>query len=395
MNEQTSLRLGVITPVPLDDTLDRPTLLQQIRGWAGRNKAFMFIVVLPTLLVAAYYFLIAADQYEAEAHFLVHSVDRSPQMPTGISAMLSRGGGAGVAVTEAMSVSDYLSSHDAVASLAGHQQLVDVFRRPEADWLSRLWFAEPTPEKLLDYYRRQVDVHYDTDTGITTLRVRSFRPADSYAVISALLTLGEQRVNMMNRRSFEDAIAVSREQLTKAEGEVEKAQAALTRFRQAKRDIDPPSSGEAQTRLVSGLEASLAAARAQLISMGSMISHSSPQYQAVAARVRALEGQVAAQSGRLAGNEQAIAADLGEYENLRLRQDFAAKRYETAAAALERAREQALKQQLYITRVVEPNLPVKSLYPERWTVVITVLVSLLLVYGLGWLIVAGVREHAA
>jgi len=44
---------------------------------------------------------------------------------------------------------------------------------------------------------------------------------------------------------------------------------------------------------------------------------------------------------------------------------------------------------------VNPNMPVKALFPERWRILATVLISLLLVYSIGWLIVAGVREHAA
>ena len=40
-------------------------------------------------------------------------------------------------------------------------------------------------------------------------------------------------------------------------------------------------------------------------------------------------------------------------------------------------------------------MPVKALYPERWRVLATLLIGLLLAYSIGWLIVAGVREHSA
>jgi capsular polysaccharide transport system permease protein len=36
---------------------------------------------------------------------------------------------------------------------------------------------------------------------------------------------------------------------------------------------------------------------------------------------------------------------------------------------------------------------VKSLYPERGRIVITVFFSLLIAYAVGWLMLAGVREH--
>jgi capsular polysaccharide transport system permease protein len=35
------------------------------------------------------------------------------------------------------------------------------------------------------------------------------------------------------------------------------------------------------------------------------------------------------------------------------------------------------------------------MYPQRTKIVATAFIALLLVYGIGWLITAGVREHAA
>lgn len=379
----------------VDAELDARGPLQRLWDVFRRYRRLLLAVALPTALLAFYLFAIAADQYESEAHFIVRASDESPAVGAGLGQILSATGGLSPAQAESLSVSDYLSSHDAVGALRTSAGLVDRFRRPEADFWSRLGTDEPSAETLLKYYRRHVDVGFDSQTGITTLRVRTFRPHDSLAIITRLLALGEQRVNALNRRAYDDTLAVSRRQLAEAEQAVAQAQGAMTRFRQGRRNFDPPTSGEAQIRLVSNLTATLAAARAQLASMAGTIAPSSPQYRATAARVRALEAQVGAQSGRLAGSGPTMASDLGAYEALRLRQDFAAKRYAAAAAAVEKAREQAQKQQLFVVRVVEPNMPQKALYPRRWTILATVFCGLLLLYGIGWLIAAGVKEHAA
>jgi len=379
----------------VDTELDKRRPLERLGDAVRRWRKLLLLVGLPTALLAFYLFAIASDQYESEAHFIVRASSESPSVGSGLGQILSLTGGLSPAQAESMSVSDYLSSHDAVGALRASVALVERFRRPEADPLSRLASDQPTAEALLRYYRRHVDVAFDSQTGITTLRVRTFRPEDSLVIITRLLALGEKRVNALNRRAYDDMLAVSRRQLVEAEEAVAKAQARMTRFRQGRRNFDPPASGEAQIRLVSNLTASLAAARAQLASMAGAVAPSSPQYVAMAARVRALEAQVGAQSGRLAGNGRTMASDLGAYEELRLRQDFAAKRYAASAAAVEKAREQAQKQQLFVVRVVEPNLAQKPLYPKRWTILATVFCGLLLLYGIGWLIAAGVKEHAA
>ena len=385
---------GFMTPAA---EAEAPTMsrVEQIRGWLWNQRWFVGIVLLPSLLVALYLFAYASDQYESEAHFLVRSASGTMTPTTGVSAALSLVTGTGGGQNEAVSVADYLTSHDAVDTLRKTDRLVERFQRPGVDIFSRLWSSNPTPERLLRYYQKQVKVKYNTDTGITVVEVHSFTPQDSYDIARRLIEIGEQRVNMFNTRSFNDAIANSRRQLADAENALALSDAQMTAFRRNRGDIDPMASGQAQIGLVSTLQGQLATARAQLNTMGGMISPSSPQYQALAAHVAALQAQVDAQAGRLVGGSGAIANDISGYQALMLRREFLAKRYEAAAASLEKAREQALQQQLYLVRVVDANMPVKSTYPERWRILGTVVVALLLIYSIGWLIVAGVREHAA
>ncbi|QNE33333.1 lipopolysaccharide biosynthesis protein [Sphingomonas sp. NBWT7] len=365
--------------------------------FARRNKWFLLVVVAPTLLLATYLYALASNQYVSEAHFLVRTQGGTTAAPaSGIGAALGLGGAAGGAASgEAQSVSDYLTSHDVVDTLQKRLDLVKLFRRPEADIGSRLPMESPTPEYLLRYYQKQVDVYYDTDTGITTLKARAFRPDDAYRLTSTLLMLGEQRVNEINIRGFADAVALSRRQLDEAERALGQVQTQMTRFRQSERDVDPAGTAQAQIALVSRLSQELSAARAQLATTQALIGGASPQVEALQQQIRSLERQLAAQNGRLTGGSSTIAAGLGGYERLRIQQELLAKRYEAASASYEAARQNAVRQQLYVARIVEPNRPVKSLYPKRALTLLTVFCGLLVVYAIGWLIAAGVREHAA
>jgi capsular polysaccharide transport system permease protein len=368
----------------IDDTRGR---WRTLSAWIVARKMFLGLVILPVTLLATYLFAICSDQYESEAHFLVKTTEPSATAGIGVSQILSMATGLSAAQGEAMSVADYLTSHDVVAKLRREDRLVDRFTRPGVDIFSKMWTTNPTPEKLLKFYRSHITVEYSAETASTTLKVHAFTPEDSYTLVRKLLVLGEQRVNLLNQRSYSDAIATSRQQLLEAEDALAITQKRMTSFRQVKADIDPTATGQAQIGLVSNLSQQLATARAQLSSMGGLISKDSPQYRAVASRVAALDRQVETQKGQLAGGPGAIAGDIEGYEDLKLRQEFAAKRYE--------ARDQAFKQQLYVVRVVDANYPVKSTYPQRWRILATATVALLLLYAIAWLILAGVREHAA
>jgi capsular polysaccharide transport system permease protein len=373
----------------------RPSAAARARSLWKRYKWFVLTVVLPTTIVATYLYGMASDQYESEAHYLVRSQGgEKASGASGIGAALGFAGAASGSMGEAMSVSDYLTSHDAVAALRKRMDLVAMFRRPEADLFSRMTVADPTPEFLLRYYRKQVNVDFDNETGITTLTARGFRRDDAYKLASTLLSLGEQRVNDMNLRGFSDAVALSRRQLEEAERKIGTLQSRMTKFRQTGRDVDPAGTAQAQIGVVSRLTQELSAARAQLATTTSFLGETSPQVQALRQQVRSLESQLGSQNARLAGGGNAIAAGLGEFERLKVQQELLAKQYEAASTAFEQARQQAVRQQLYVVRVVEANKPVKSTYPRRALITVTLFCALLVIFGIGWLVAAGVREHA-
>jgi capsular polysaccharide transport system permease protein len=387
---------GLITELPrASDRQSRVRRRPSLLRWLYRQSGILLFVVLPTAAVATYMLGFAADQYMSEARFVVRTPQTVANPASGIGALLGLGGGPTAAQAESFSVGDYLDSHDAVAALDRKLDLVKMFREPEDDPVFRLWDAHPSAEELLRYYRSHVSITYSQDTGITKLRVLAFSPRDAERIAETLLELGEARVNELNRRAVEDTLRVAREEVFAAEDRVTAAQKAMTAFRLKQQDINPEKTSTAQLDLVAALQRQLAQAQAQQLAMGGSIRADSPQTVALSNRIRALENQVAVEAGKLTGASSALAPTLADYEGLALRKEFASTNYNAAQTAFENAKLQALRQQLFVVRVVEPNLPEEALYPRSYVIILTVALSLLIAYGIGWLILAGVREHAA
>lgn len=366
---------------------------EMLSDFVLRWRRFSVFVLAPTVALAAYLWLVAADQYVSEARIVVRDGATENAQASGLGSVIGMAGALTSGQVDAMSVVDYLQSLDAVNALKAAVPLVDIYRRPEADPVARLRYSNPEPERLHDYYGSMVSVRYNGDTAITTISAKAFRPADAKAVTSQLLALAEKRINVMNARSLSDSLSAAERQLRDAENDMRETGAKVTSYRQVKADINPAATGQSQTQMVSGLRANLAQSQAQLDAMRGIISPSSPQYKAMAARVAALRQQVEQAAGNIAGSSNTIASDLGGYEKLVAEQKFAEQRYAAAAARLDRAQEQVRKQQLYLLRVVEPNLPVKSTSPERWKILLTFFVCLSLVYWIFQLLAAGMREH--
>lgn len=366
-------------------------------AWAwAKGHSFLLLVVLPSLLVALYLFAVASSQYRSEAQFVVRGLEAPAPSVGGVGQFLGMVPSLAQGQQEAQSIREYLRSHDAVAALQARGiDLVEIYRRPGTDPLSRLWSAKPKAETLLDYYRDHVSIGYDPDDNITRLSVRAFRPEDAQRIAQALLRLGEERVNAYNVRLFEASVKAASVDEANAERGLAESELQIDRFREANRDINPAATGAGGQRALEAQQADLDQQHALLRDMRMHLSRSSPQVRAMETRVAALAAALAASRNRLTGEPQAVSGRLGEYEDLRLRHDFAAKRFEAARMRLEEERARAAKGRLFIIAVVEPNRPEKPVLPKPLSTSLLVFIGLCVAYGIGWMLVAGVREHQA
>lgn len=367
----------------------------RVRAAVRRHRWFLGAAVLPIVLAALYFGPIAADQYESEARFIVRKANGEQSLPLG--GLLQT---AGLAPTQdnAAAVQDFMTSRDAVRELeragAGRPGLRVILSRPEADFINRFprFFGGESFEQLYKRFEDFVTVTLDSSSGITTLKVRAFRPEDSHVVAQALLDAGEGLVNRLNDRAERDLLALARSEVQRAEQEVLASQARITEFRQGNRLLDPASGSTPLIELVGKLSADLAASQAQLNQLLAA-SPDSPQIGPLRSRVSALENQVERERAKITGGSGSVAAKLSAYERLYLQRQFADKALTSAMASLEAARVKAQRERIYIEQIVRPNLADYPLYPRRLFGFLATAASILMLYGIGRLVSASVKEH--
>jgi len=111
--------------------------------------------------------------------------------------------------------------------------------------------------------------------------------------------------------------------------------------------------------------------------------------------VDAIKRQIELQRLQVAGDATGLADKIERYERLLLEDEFAIRALAQATLSLESARIEARRQQLFLERVVEPGLPDEAIMPRRWSMIGTVF-GFNIIGGLViFLLVTGVREHAA
>jgi capsular polysaccharide transport system permease protein len=119
-----------------------------------------------------------------------------------------------------------------------------------------------------------------------------------------------------------------------------------------------------------------------------------PQILLLRNRIDSLEREIAEARRRITTGTAAVPPQIAAFERLSLEREFADRHLASAIASLEAARIEAQRQQLYLARFVEPNLAEYPLHPRSFRILLTMAALLLAMYGVGWLIAAGIREHA-
>ncbi|MBU8541229.1 capsule biosynthesis protein [Roseomonas tokyonensis] len=394
-SEAVSTTTGVEAP-PRPRVQPRPSLLARLRPKSGMGW-YVLLVLLPTALVGLYYATYAADMYEAEARILVRGrPGANASGAGGIASILGASAGSlRTGAEEAQAVTSFIDSLDAVNGLGRQLDLAEIWRRPEADRISRLWYENPEAERLLRYYRRRVTVEYDLETGLITLKVLAYRPEDSKAIAEALLSLSEELVNRFSARTSQDTLRVGREEVQIAERRVIAAREALTAFREREQTLDPTAAAGTAVETIGRLEGVLAQTRAELQEKQAFMRRDNPQIQVLQNRIAALQAQIAVERARRTRGEENLTQQLSGYERLTLEREFAERVYASAIGSLEAARADAQRQQVFLMRVVEPNLAERATFPKAMFNTVTLLVALTVLFAIGWLIMAGAREHAS
>ena len=366
---------------------------RRLRRWM-KKRAFITALVVPTVLAFVYFLVFASPMYVSHASFAIRSADASSSSGLDIASMFLRTSGS--TGNDAYIINDYIQSLDLAQDIDRELELVKHYSSRDHDLISRLW-RNPTQDELVRYWRWAVIPQLNVDTGIISLEVKAYTPDMAQALTRAVLSRSEALVNAMNERAQNDAVALAREEVSRAEERVRKAQSAMREFRDAHNLIDPKMTAEGVQSLVSGLEAEAATLRTQISEAKSYMKADAPVIKSLNQRLAAVEKQLSEEKLRVAGqgsvqgNLNALVAD---YEDLTIEAEFAQKQLVSAMTSLEQARIQQMAQSRYVVAYQQPTLPDESLYPKPFLFTLYVFAGMLLFLGIVSLIWASIREHA-
>jgi len=385
-------------PVPAEDR--GAVAVFQAQDFAARRRrfpvrllSFVVVVLVPVALATVYYFVIAADQYVAEFRFALRTVE---PVRAEIGGILQGSVAPSPIGVDSYAVVQYLGSRDVIDDLGKTLDLREMFSRPDADWLARLELPVSI-EELVRYWKSQVDAFYDITNGTIVVRARAFRPDDALQLAQAILASAEQLVNDLSARARRDTLRNSEKEVRRTERRLKTALTRLREFRDREGIIDPRKTADATQALAGRIRDEIVRADTELATVKHYMRADAPSVRMLEARIQSLQTQLRSVESEVTDTEKSrsevLSRVMGSYERLESERTFAEKAYQHALEALDRARMNADRQQVYIAGFVQPSLPEEPLYPRRFRDVGIALFLCCAVWLIGAFAIQTVREH--
>lgn len=340
------------------------------------------IVVLPSLVAAFYFGLVASPVYESEARFAVRTGAVS-----GIDAFTSAAGVPSInQVQDSLIVANYVQSQAAVEELQQNSELRSRYNRSDIDYFSRLP-KDAAIEDVVRFWQRKVSVSIESPSGIITARVYAFSPGDAQAIADALVRASEQLVNKLGAQARNDLVANSEKELHDIEARLRASREKLNQLRVAEGIIDPQLTAQGINMLITELRSEAVKIEQEISTTERSISSQAPQIQLMRTRLNAIREQIEALQKELtqrrAEGRDAISAVMTRFDQLALERQVLERQYATSSAALEQARSAAARQQMYLATFVRPMLPEDPTGPRRVLYPLLITIGLLVVWAIG------------
>lgn len=344
------------------------------RHW-GQLASFVALVFLPLLAIAYYLFDLAEDQYVSTTGFTVQREETG-----GASDFL----GFGAVLMGASSASDtnilyeFIQSQEIVERIDARLDLRAHYAQHwegsvfASDKAFSLW-PDATIEDLLFHWSRVVRISYDQATGLIEVSVRAFDPDYARDLAHAVLDESQTMINALSDAAQQDAMRYALADLEVALARLKDARAALTRYRTATQILDPLADLESRLGVMNNLQQQLAESLIKYDLLRDTTSASDPRIAQAQRRISAIRERIVSERQTFASDDSstgAVGEDyptlIAEFERLTVDLEYAEQTYRAALAAVDVARENAVRQSRYLATYVEPTLAEKAEHPRRW-----------------------------
>lgn len=360
--------------------------------WGGRRSGLIRYhwVLIIFGLVLLYDLFWVSDRYVTEARVYVKSTNEQLSLTSGIPLVP---GGLGGTSQDALLLNSYIHSKDMLHILDERLGLRTHYENGDWDFFSRLhgWASD---EDFLSYYKSHLTITIDIESSIVIVRGQGFTPEFSQELVAVVLEEAEKYINSVSQKIAIQEIGFVEGELARARNAVDSARNDMLQFQGDNELLDPAATGAAIQAVVNELEGELVRLKAEEKVLASYLNKDASELIAIRDRINGLTSQLGQERGKFSGEDsRSINRVNADFEELRLRFNFASDLYKVTIKALEQARVESYRKLKHLVVVQSPQMPTSAQLPRKIYNLVTLFIVLNLIYGIAVMTIATIREH--
>lgn len=350
---------------------------------------FVLLFLLPTMVTAGYFYLIASDRYITEARFALRpalgNVDKVQSEETGNNSSLSKQ----MIAQDTLITTSYIASRQMIETMERQMPLREMFSRDGIDFFSRFDASEPI-ERFMLYWHKRVTTSVDSNGGIISLKVAAFDPQESYTLTRALLDESERMVNELSLKARNAALAESTRELKNAEERLLTVQRAMRDLRNRAGILDAQSANKNNLLVIAELRKKRIDLSVQLNQSLRDLAPERRPIQDLKAQIQDLDDNIEKIERQMTSTDpdqqRLLSEAMTEFEGLENERKNALLYHNKVLAASEQARIVANRQIEFFTPVVNPVVPTSAIEPRKHLITSIVALVAMALFGFSVLI---------
>jgi capsular polysaccharide transport system permease protein len=364
------------------------------------KRPIAICVLLPFILFTFYQVILASPRYESQARLIVKEPNGMATLDPAMAIMSGFGVSSGNTDTEL--VKAFIYSTDMLSYIDQELSISEHFSSTEYDFFSRL-SAQASNEDKLGYFQDRVLVEIDDKSQIVSVFVQAFTPEFSHLVSKIIVARAEWFINEIGHTLAKEQLRFVQQEHALVEKRLKSVKTELLSFQSRHDLLDPQAEGMALQQIAYQLEGQIAVKRTELRTLRSSMSETAPQVLNVAAQLQSMTQQLENERGRLTDQSSSedmlpeevnlnVSQILAKFSDYKINLELALQAYTSSQVSLEKSRIEAYRQLKYLVIVESPTQPQEAKYPEVFYNISLFLAVTLMIFGIGRIVIATVKE---
>lgn len=355
-----------------------------------KNRKFIFIFLLPFLLSSYYVIFLQTELHESSSTVLIKDLKPSATPSDMLTALMPNSSSN---MQDSKILEKFLYSSEMFEKIDKEFAIKEHYQSNKLDFLQRMYEFSSSKDYLA-LYEKRLTIAYDEISSTLDIVFLHTDPQIAKNILSYIIAHAEKKLNIYDKENGNELLDFIKGQETQNKkiliGSIEK----LLAYQNSHKMIDPSIDIKANSSILAQLDARLVKKEIEYANLKQYMNHNSVELKTLRGEMSSLKNKLVEVRAKLSGTgANELNENLFEFETLRSDVEFSKERYKQTLIQLDMAMIQATQNAKNLITITKPTLSDHYSSPDKIRNIITLLLVLLMIYGIVTMIYAIIKDH--